>query len=109
MEFQTHMSARRRTREGQRFDVRLLVWYSSGVTPKLSDEQREAIESKHGGPIEVRDDRTQHVYVLVGRDQFQQLVEEQLRRDLQIGFDQADAGDVAAWNVEEVLQAARRP
>lgn len=78
------------------------------MNPYLSDEQREAIESKHGGPIEVRDDRTQQVYVLIGRDQFRQLVEEQLRRDLQIGFDQADAGDVAAWNVEEVLQEARR-
>lgn len=78
------------------------------MSPKLSDEQREAIERQHGGPIEVRDDRTEQVYVLVGRDQFRQLVEEQLRRDLQIGFDQADGGDVAAWNVEEVLREARR-
>jgi hypothetical protein len=78
------------------------------MVPKLSDEQRQSIESKHGGPIEVRDDRTQRVYVLVDRDDFRQMVENQLRRELQIGFDQADAGDVAAWSVDEMLREARR-
>ena len=78
------------------------------MSTKLSEEQRQAIESSRGGPVEVRDDRTQQVYVLVARDQFRRLVEEQLRRELQIGFDQADAGDVASWNVEEMLQEARR-
>lgn len=78
------------------------------MAPKLSEEQRQAIESRHGGPIEVQDDRTQQTYVLVGRDEFRRLVEDQLRRELQIGIDQAEAGDIAAWNVEEILQEARR-
>lgn len=78
------------------------------MAPKLSDEQRQAIESKHGGPIEVQDDRTKRTYVLVGRDEFHRMVEDQLRRELQIGFDQADAGDVAEWNIDEMLQEARQ-
>ncbi len=76
------------------------------MTPKLSEEQRQAIQNRDGGPVEVEDDRTQRVYVLVARDQFRHLVEEQLRAELQVGFDQADAGDVAEWNVEEMLQEA---
>lgn len=78
------------------------------MTPKLSEEQRQAIYDRDGGPVEVEDDRTQRVYVLVARDQFHRLVEEQLRAELQVGFDQADAGDVSEWNVEEMLQAAHQ-
>lgn len=77
------------------------------MPPKLSDEQRLAI-NREGGPVEVQDDRTQRVYVLVARDEFHHLVEQQLRRELQIGFDQADAGDVGDWNLDEMLQGARQ-
>lgn len=79
------------------------------MTPKLSEEQRQAIDDRQGRPVEVEDDRTQRVYVLVARDEFHRLVEEQLRRELQIGFDQADAGDVGDWDVDEMLQAAHQP
>lgn len=34
--------------------------------------------------------------------------DEVLRRELQVGFDQADAGDVADWDVEEMLRNAHR-
>lgn len=77
--------------------------YNHEMVPKLSDEQRLAIHNRDGGPVEVEDDRTQRVYVLVARDEFHRLVEEQLRAELQVGFDQADAGDVGDWNVEEML------
>lgn len=80
--------------------------YNHNMTPKLSEEQRQAIQNRDGGPVEVEDDRTQRVYVLVARDEFHRLVEEQLRAELQVGFDQADAGDVEEWNVEEMLQEA---
>ena len=76
------------------------------MTPKLSEEQRQAIQNRDGGPVEVEDDRTQRVYVLVARDEFHRLVEEQLRAELQVGFDQADAGDSGEWDVDEMLQEA---
>lgn len=76
------------------------------MRPKLSDEQRQAIRKTHGGPVEVEDDPTHRVYVIVSRDEFHQLVEDQLRQDLQIGFDQADAGDIGEWNVAALLAEA---
>jgi hypothetical protein len=82
--------------------------YNGRMTPKLSEEQRQAIQNRDGGPIEVEDDRTQRVYVLVSRDQFHHMVEEQLRVELQIGFDQADAGDVSDWDVDEMLREAHQ-
>ncbi len=36
------------------------------------------------------------------------IVEEQLRQELQIGFGQADAGDIEEWNVEEMFEEAHR-
>ena len=77
------------------------------MTPKLSDEQRLAIQHRDGGPVEVEDDRTKRVYVLLARDEFDHLVEDQLKRELKIGFDQADAGDIGDWDLEEMLQGAR--
>ncbi|MDB5387331.1 MAG: hypothetical protein JWM11_2977 [Planctomycetaceae bacterium] len=80
--------------------------YNRDMIPKLSEEQRRVIQNRDGGPVEVEDDRTQRVSVLVARDEFHRLVEEQLRAELQVGFDQADAGDVGEWSVEEMLQEA---
>ena len=82
--------------------------FSMIMVPKLSEEQRQLIESMQGRPIEVCDDRTQRIYVLVDRDEFRQLTDNHFRRELQVGFDQADAGDMAAWSVEQMLQEARR-
>lgn len=76
-------------------------------TPKLSEEQRAALQSNNGGPVEVQDDRNNSLYVLVPRDEFHRLVDERLRHELQLGFDQADAGDVEHWDVEEMLRATR--
>lgn len=78
------------------------------MSAKITDEQRQAIESRQGLPVEVEDERTQRVYILVAREEFHHLVEEQLRRELQIGFDQADSGDVGDWDADEMLQEARR-
>ena len=78
------------------------------MIPKLSDELRLAIQNHDGRPIEVEDERTQRIYVLVPRDEFRDMVEEQLRAELQIGFDQADAGDVGEWDIEEMIQEAHK-
>lgn len=72
------------------------------MTSKLSEEQRQALQNRDGGPVEVEDDRTQRMYVLIARDQLHRLVE------LQVGFDQSDAGDVDEWNVEEMIQQAHQ-
>jgi hypothetical protein len=47
-------------------------------------------------------------YILVARDDFQSLCDERLRRELEVGFEQADRGDVADWDLDEMLCEARR-
>jgi hypothetical protein len=78
------------------------------MAPKLTDEQRLALESRPGQPVEIEGDRTQRVYILVARDDFQSLCDERLRRELEVGFEQADRGDVADWDLDEMLCEARR-
>lgn len=78
------------------------------MTIKLPDELRQAIDDGEGGPIEIEDDRTQRVYVLVAREELHRLIDDRLRRELQIGFDQADAGDEDDWDVNEILEEAHR-
>ena len=78
------------------------------MIPKLTEEQRQALRDAAGRAVEVEDDQTQRTYVLVAKDEFPQFVEEAIRQELQIGFNQADAGDVADWDIEEMLAEAHR-
>lgn len=78
------------------------------MTPKLTEDMREALSRQTGGPIEVEDDRTQKVYVLVEREAFGKLVDDTLRQSLQIGLDQSDRGESEPWDVEHFLQEAHR-
>jgi hypothetical protein len=73
---------------------------------KISPEQRQALLANSGSPVEVEDDQTQQTYVLVSKKGFHDMVDEVLRRRLQIGFDQADNGDVADWDIDEILAEA---
>lgn len=76
------------------------------MTPKITEEMRQALHQQPDRPLKIEDDQTQKVYLLVPQDEFQHWVNVELRRELQIGFDQADAGDVADWDVEEILKQA---
>jgi hypothetical protein len=78
------------------------------MTPKITDEMRDALAAHPGSPIPVCDDRTQQAYVLVPRDQFAQLQGEYVRRELQIAFDQADRGAWRDLDIEEVILRARQ-
>lgn len=76
------------------------------MAPKITDEMRQALHQQPDRPLKIEDDQTQKTYVLVSEENFQQWVDAELRRELQIGFDQADAGDVAEWDVDAILNEA---
>ncbi|MEX2287525.1 MAG: hypothetical protein WD648_10585 [Planctomycetaceae bacterium] len=78
------------------------------MTPKLTEEMRQALREQPGTPLEIEDDETRTSYVIVAKETFVQMVDEELRRQLQIGIDQADAGQVSGWDVNEVLAEAHR-
>lgn len=75
---------------------------------KLTEEQRQALQDRPGGPVEVEDDQTRKLYVLVAKDDFRQMVDEELRRQLQVGLDQADRGELEEWDVEQFLGRMHR-
>ena len=74
------------------------------VTPKLTDEMREALKRNGGGPVEVEDDQTHRVYVIVDEDLHRRSMQALQMQDdmgaIQAGFDAAAEGRVAP--LEEV-------
>ena len=79
------------------------------MTPKLTDEMREALEKQQPGcPVAVQDDRTQKFYILLSQDEYRRLLDDELRRELQIGFDQSDRGEAETWDIEATLAEAHR-
>ena len=72
-------------------------------TPKLTEEQRQAIQSHPGGLIRVEDEQTRRVYVLIEESRANELCQQWLHEQLQQGFDAADRGDVAEWDLATFL------
>lgn len=46
------------------------MWYNSEMTPKLTDEQRQAIALQGGKPVQVVDPTSSHVFYLISSEQF---------------------------------------
>lgn len=78
------------------------------MTPKLTDEMRAALEERHGGLVEVEDDQTHKIYILIEQPKARRLLGDSLRRELQVGFDQADRGESEPWDIQETLDEAHR-
>jgi hypothetical protein len=77
------------------------------MPPRLTHELAVAIR-QHGLPLEVRDEAGQQQFVILTKDDYRRLVDHEFRGWLQAGFDQADRGDVADWNTDDILAEARR-
>jgi len=76
--------------------------------PKLTNEQRQALLSQPGGFTRVEDDQTQKVYLLIEEAQASGLYDRWLREQLQAGFDDAERGQLAEWDLEEFLAKTHR-
>ena len=49
------------------------TWYSNRMTPKLTDEMREALRDKSRQPVQVEDEQTHTRYVLLPLDVYQRV------------------------------------
>ena len=78
------------------------------MTLKLTDAMREALGRNPEGAIEVEDELTQRRYVLLPKESLHAVAQKELMRELQIGFDQADAGQVVGWDPAEIKSEGRR-
>jgi len=76
--------------------------------PKLTDEQREAVGGYPGDFTRVEDDQTHKVYLLIEESRAKELYERWLREQLQVGFDEADRGQLAEWDLEAFLAKMHR-
>jgi hypothetical protein len=77
------------------------------MTLPITDEMRAAIDQHAGDLICLQDQQSHRTFVLLDLDEYRRLVDQRLRRELDVGFAQAERGDVAPWNVEEFLKKAR--
>jgi hypothetical protein len=72
------------------------------MTPKLSEDQLQALRDHSGGPITVEDDQTHKHYVLVDQGLHEQaMLALQRQEDLaaiQAGIDDMEAGNVVAFD-----------
>jgi hypothetical protein len=78
------------------------------MTPKLTDEQRLALEANPGTPVHVEDPRTHKIYVVLGEESLPTLWEDYIRREVEKGLAAADRGEVEEWEVESIKSEARR-
>jgi len=74
-------------------------------TPALTDEQERALDEQ-GGIVEGAS------FVILRTDVFRELLgfdtDDELRRQLQIGFDQADRGQLVDWDPQRIKDEGRR-
>jgi hypothetical protein len=75
---------------------------------KLTPEMRIALQDHAGQPVKIEDEQSQKVYLLVEEGSAHQLMEQWLCRELQVGFDQAERGDVVEWNADRIKSEGRR-
>jgi len=68
---------------------------------------REALAEHPGQPVEVCDDETQKVYLLVDAKSGRALAEQWIREQLQVGLDAAERGEIVPFDADDIKAAGR--
>jgi hypothetical protein len=88
------------------------------MTPKLTEEQRRALDAQQGDPVLVEDDRTHRVYFIYTEDLHQRakraLQEQEDLASIQRGIEQMETGlgrslNEADASMREKLGFSKRP
>lgn len=82
--------------------------YDWVMTPKLTNEQREAALQRLGQPVPVEDEQTREIYFLVKEADAPNLIDNWTRLELQKGFDAIDRGDVTEFDAEKIKAEGRK-
>ena len=72
------------------------------MTPQLTPELRQAIASSPDHPVRIEDAETQRIYFVVSQEQVRSLLEAELRRELQLGYDDIARGDVVPFDADDI-------
>ncbi len=82
--------------------------YTIDMSPKITNEMRDALNEHAGQPVRVEDDQTHKTYYLVAESDAPELIDNWLARELQKGFDAADRGEVSDWDPQRIKAEGRR-
>lgn len=66
------------------------------MTPKLTSEMRDALAARPGEPIEIEDDQTHRVYLLVERDRAREQLDRWVIDQLVVAEEDMAAGRVVS-------------
>jgi hypothetical protein len=75
---------------------------------QLPVQLRDALNAQGGAPLYLRDDQTQKVYVLMEQHLVAPVDDDYLRQLLAEADEDIARGDVAPFDVEEILREGRR-
>ena len=78
------------------------------MIPKLTDEQRLALEANPGRPLCVEDEQTQKVYLVMSEEALPTLWDDYIRREVKKGLDAIDRGEVEDWDIESIKAEGRQ-
>ncbi len=74
---------------------------------KLTPEMRKALQQQPGRPLEVEDEQTHKVYLLLERDQVRETLDRWIVQELEVAETDLAAGRTAPWNPAELLTKAQ--
>ena len=74
---------------------------------KKSDELQQALDQEHGAPVYLVGLDGEATHVLLSIDDARRMFDDYLRRELQIGFDQADRGELVDWDPDRIKAEGR--
>lgn len=80
--------------------------YHLSMTPKLTPEMRAALAAHPGEPIEVEDEQTQRVYVLIERDHAREQLDHWIIGQLAVAEADVAAGRIVAWDKPSLMAKA---
>ena len=78
------------------------------MTPKLTDEQRQALEANPAVPLRVEDEQTHKVYLVVGEEALPALWADYIHREVAKGLVAIDRGEVEDWEIESIKSEGRQ-
>ena len=75
---------------------------------QLTPEQRKALAQSHGEPIQIEDDETRRVYLVIEEGTLASLDEDYINNGLQIAREQIARGEVSVAAIDEVIAKAKK-
>ena len=78
------------------------------MTPKLTEEQRQALQANPEKPLRVEDEQTRKVYLVVAEEALPTLWQDYIDREVKKGLDAVDRGEVEDWDIESIKSEGRQ-